>query len=334
MNARYVPGDRVVAVTGRSVVMAASDRVAAVSALVEGAQTPLGVISALSGGDIARLPDFAAALLDGDDLVVLVRGPYSVRCGRQEWSGSDVATWREHRVPAADEVSIDHGEPSDDRELPISAGVVLAAGVTWSPETSPQMEEQQPSAVEDPDFTRVEADHGFDETVGATIQGQRPQEPDPEPDSEPEPGALEGDHDGRTITAEQMRRLRGQESPDTAEVAVPVNATVVISGGETVDLVRPVVIGRSPRAEQKSGAQLPRMVVVDDPYVSGTHLEVAVEDGAVIAVDRSTNGTMLTRPGGRPERLTKDEPTVVGDGCVLGLSDDITATVAVQGAAG
>lgn len=347
MNARYVPGDRVVAVTGRAVVMAAPDRVAEVSALVDGAPTPLGIISALSGGDVARLPDFGAAVLDGTDLVVLVRGPYSVRCGGQEWSGRDVATWREHRVPAGDDVSIDHGGGDDGPELPLTAGVVLAARATWRPGSAPEVDERQPSATRDPDVTvvevddasevqpddatvtpddatEVEADDGFDETVGATIQGQRA----------PAPALVEGDHDGRTITAEQMRALRARAEPDTREVASQVNATLAVSGGETVHLTKPVIIGRSPRAEQKSGAQLPRMMVVDDPYVSGTHLEVAVEDGAVVVTDRSTNGTMLTRPGGEQERLPTDEPTVVDDGCVLRLSDDVVATVTVHGAVG
>lgn len=348
MNARYVPGDRVVALTGRAVVMAAPDRVAEVSALVDGAPTPLGVISALSGGDVARLPDFAAAVLDGTDLVVLVRGPYTVRCGGQQWSGRDVATWREHRVPAGDDVSIDHDEGEGDLELPLTAGVVLAARASWRPGEAPEEDECPPRATQDPGITvaevedapeavpdhDAEVDDGFDETVGATIQGQRVPDPAqvPVPDQAPDPA--EGDHDGRTITAEQMRALRAREEPETPAATSQVTATLAVSGGETVDLAKPVIIGRSPRAERKSGAQLPRMMVVDDPYVSGTHLEVAVEDGAVVVTDRSTNGTMLTRPGGEPERLSTDEPTVVDDGCVLRLSDDVVATVMMHGAVG
>lgn len=382
MNASYVPGDHVVAVTGRAVVMTGPDHTAEVSRLVDGSPTPLGIISALSGGDLTRLPEFAAAVLDGTDLVVLVRGPYRVRTGDQDWPGDDVATWREHRVAAGDEVVIAHADESDDRRLPLTGGVVLAARVAWRPQASSEnpaevaspaaaqtssptaaqtsspiaaeaVEPPSPAeavddapAEQDPDVTVLEVeeadpesgegteafDEAFDEIIGATIQGQR--RPAPEPEPAPEPAPADGDHDGRTITAEQMRRLRAQKDSGAPTSTAPVSATLSLSGGETVDLTQPVLIGRSPRAAHKSGDQLPRMVVVDDPYVSGTHLEVGLRDGAVVATDHSTNGTMLARPGGTPERLPKDEPTVVADGCVLHLSDDLTVTVSVRGTAG
>lgn len=195
---------------------------------------------------------------------------------------------------------------------------------------------QQAAAVgappEDADTEAGGGTEAFDETIGATIQGQR--RPAPEPEPAPEQAPADGDHDGRTITAEQMRRLRAQKDSGAPTSTAPVSATLSLSGGETVDLTQPVLIGRSPRAAHKSGDQLPRMVVVDDPYVSGTHLEVGLRDGAVVATDHSTNGTMLARPGGTPERLPKDEPTVVADGCVLHLSDDLTVTVSVRGTAG
>lgn len=341
MNAKYVPGDRAVAVGGRTVVMAATDHAAELASLLEREPTPLEVLSVLSGGDVAGLPDFAAVVVDGADLVVMARGSYTVRCGDDQWSGQDSATWREHRIAAtAGEVTIEHGEGAGDLELPVSSGVVLAARVTWLPGPAPEGDDssapaitrvepepaaEAPSVTHHPDHTVVEADDEFDGTVGATVQGQRAEAP---PETPP------GDHDGRTITAAQLQELRAQQAPATSEAPGPEHATLAVSGGETVDLVQPVIIGRSPRADQRSSAQLPRLVVVDDPYVSGTHLEVLLEEGAVVAVDRSTNGTTLTRPGGEPERLSKDEPTVVGDGCVLGLSDDVTATVAVPGAAG
>lgn len=348
MSATYLPGDGAVVVDRHAVVMAGTDRAAELSRVLDGSPTPLGVLSILSGGDVARLPEFAAVVVDGDDLVVMVRGDYRVRRGEQEWSGADVATWREHRVAVTDDdVVISHGGPEADVELPIGVGVVLAGQVAWRPEASAVMEPGAagadvsqpavppepaltpvPTPAPDPEFTRVEPEEDFDEVVGATVQGQRA--PAPETGASGA-GAAEGDHDGRTITTAQVQQLREGRTPEDAPSSSEPTATLMMSDGEVVDLGQPVVIGRSPRAAQMSSSRLPRLVVVDDPYVSGTHLEVTVEDGAVVAVDRSTNGTTLTRPDQEPQRLAKDEPTVLGDGCVLGLSEDVTATVTLRG---
>ncbi|QYJ05603.1 FHA domain-containing protein [Nocardioides panacisoli] len=354
MNAWYAPGERAVAVGPRAVVMAAGERAADLAALAEGAATPLGVLSALSGGDVARLPEFAAVVVDGEEYVVMVRGQYRIERGEEAWSGGDVATWREHRVAAGDTdfVVVAAESAVEDTTLPLDGGVVLAARVAWhagAPATSadavaapvPPLAAPDaaaapgpapapaPPAEPDPEFTLSEED-SFDEVVGATIQGQRAPEPPPAP---PAPEQPAGDHDGRTITAAQLQELREQSAPSGPGAVGPrASATLMMSDGEAVELTQPVVIGRSPRADRMSSTQLPRLVVVDDPYVSGTHLEVAVEDDAVVAIDRSTNGTTLTRPGREPQRLTRDEPTVLGDGCVLGLSDDVTATLAVRGA--
>ena len=59
-----------------------------------------------------------------------------------------------------------------------------------------------------------------------------------------------------------------------------------------------------------------------------------MEGGVVLATDRSTNGTLITRPGEQPQPLSKGEPTALDDGCVLSLSDDLTVTVSVGDVAG
>lgn len=380
MSTWYAPGEHALAVGRGAIVMAPADRAADLSRLLEGAPAPLQVLSVLSGGDVARLPEFAAVVVDGADLVVLARGSYRVTYGEDAWSGEEAATWREHRVAVVPDEDVVLGEVgvADQLTLPLEAGVVLAAQVTWRPEAGvPAGEDLDPvegaAAVAepadadapapaddaagtvggtpgvplppppDPHSTLMEAGDDFDEVVGATIQGRR--EPDAatrDPDTVEEaggeePGAhrapLPGDHDGRTITTEQLMRLReGQPADAPAAPTAQVSATLTISTGDAVELDQPAIVGRSPRASQLSSAEMPHLVVVDDPYVSGTHLEIAVDGDAVVAIDRSTNGTTLTRPGGSPERMTKDQPTVLADGSVLGLSEDITATVTIAGA--
>jgi pSer/pThr/pTyr-binding forkhead associated (FHA) protein len=92
----------------------------------------------------------------------------------------------------------------------------------------------------------------------------------------------------------------------------------------------PVLIGRNPQAKQVSSAGLPLLVVIESPYISGTHLLVNIEGDDVVATDVSRNGTYLTRQGGRPERMTKGHPTLLSDGCSLQLADEVSATVSVS----
>ncbi|MFT4300079.1 MAG: FHA domain-containing protein [Aeromicrobium sp.] len=227
------------------------------------------------------------------------------------------------------------------------------------PETSPpeeapvpevrrgtSLEGTDPEEAPDPAATIAEPDDlEFDAMFGATVPGRRPEdaavrdlsEPEPEPSAEPqaaESAPRIGDHDGHTIARADLRRLREQRASSRA--AEPVRATVelALSTGETHTISGAAVVGRSPRTSQAAGAELPTLVIVDDPYVSGTHLSVAVEDGSRVTVtDVSTNGTLLSRAGGAAERLPGHVPTSVADGDVLTLSDDLKITVRVRGGA-
>ena len=205
--------------------------------------------------------------------------------------------------------------------------------------------EPLPEAPRDPHHTVYEVDEDFDAKHGATVAGRRPSGAGPvlappaagsdsgagpaasAPGSAIAPSDL-GDHDGHTVAASDLRKLRRQASPPPRSSGQ--HATLVLSTGRTVEVAQPVLIGRAPRVGQSSGHDMPSLVVVDDPYVSGTHLEVRFQDSSLVAIDRSTNGTLLTRPGRDPERLTKDLPTVLTGGSVLALSDDLTVSVDVK----
>ncbi|MDT4876310.1 hypothetical protein FQZ97_1117390 [compost metagenome] len=101
-----------------------------------------------------------------------------------------------------------------------------------------------------------------------------------------------------------------------------------LSTGRVVPVRRRVLLGRSPRVQQVGGsANLPALVTVEDPYVSGTHLEVSSDGTRVTVTDTSTNGTLLTRPGLIPVPLDRGVATEVAVGDVLTLSKGFTATV-------
>lgn len=105
------------------------------------------------------------------------------------------------------------------------------------------------------------------------------------------------------------------------------------SHGPTVQLVRPLLIGRSPKL---SGALpsggVPDLVAVPSPNqdISRTHLEVRVEGWRVMVVDRdSTNGTTVALPGRAPQRLRPDEPYPIPPGARVSLAEEIEFTFEV-----
>lgn len=168
-----------------------------------------------------------------------------------------------------------------------------------------------------------------------------PAPPAPSAPVAPPPAAatstFEIDHDGLTITPAQLEILRARQAQQDQQAQpaqqvqqAPVAPTVAIelSTGRVIPVRRRVLIGRSPRVRQVgSSANLPALVAVDDPYVSGTHLEIACDEGRIMATDTSTNGTLLTRTGVAPVQLTSGSPTEVAVGDVLTLSKGLTATL-------
>ncbi|MGW9628055.1 FHA domain-containing protein [Microbacterium sp. NPDC055521] len=161
------------------------------------------------------------------------------------------------------------------------------------------------------------------------------------------PAALEGDHDGSTISLAELRRMReeaGEAPPQATATAGPDTPTEILpavenpvaahgsarlSTGQVVTLDRIVIIGRRPRATRASGDDLPHLVAVDSPQqdISRSHLEIRPEGDSVVVIDlHTTNGSTLLRPGADPMRLHPGEPTLVLSGDVVDLGDGVTAT--------
>jgi len=227
-----------------------------------------------------------------------------------------------------------------------------ADGETWLPpvETAgPEIISSLPpaSAPVPPPAEVDEYDHLWGATVVKPVSDAAVR-PDPEPDSDttsapvgvpelpPLPtgtGDLPGDHDGETISFEQAQALRGESAgaPAAAPLERPTVAhgSIVLSTGREVELDRSVVIGRRPRAVRVTGGILPHLIAVDSPQqdISRSHVEIRTEGDTVLVVDLdTTNGTVLIREGAPPVRLHPGEPTIVIDGDIVDLGDDITVT--------
>lgn len=157
----------------------------------------------------------------------------------------------------------------------------------------------------------------------------------------PVPGfEAEDDHDGHTSIgpvdpdrfARSMPGIPGQ--PQAPAVTAQPVATLVFSHGESVDVDRVVIIGRSPEARRFTTTEQPRLVTVPSRQqeISSTHLEIrpgsGADHGSAVATDLgSTNGTVLQLPGLPPESLQPGIAVQLLPGSLIDLGDGITIQV-------
>ena len=107
----------------------------------------------------------------------------------------------------------------------------------------------------------------------------------------------------------------------------PLLGRLLFSNGTEVQLDRPVIVGRLPKAERISARELPQLVTVPSPDkdISRNHLEVRIDGWHVLVVDLgSTNGTVVTTPGQPPERLRAGEEQPIVPGTVVTIADEVT----------
>lgn len=110
-------------------------------------------------------------------------------------------------------------------------------------------------------------------------------------------------------------------------MARPSLGRLVLPNGESLELTAPVIVGRNPRADRVQGSVLPTLVPLAQSHVSGTHLELRLEEWNVLAVDlHSTNGTFLRRHGEAPVRLG-ERPELLIEGDVLDLGHGVQLTL-------
>lgn len=277
-----------------------------------------------------------------------------VRASLVEWLVADRVVADDAPSAPAAAPPVEAAPSADHDPVPVAAPTYEPAPVVQAPDS--------PATIIEPD------EHEFDAMFGVTVPGRRPEdaavrpieadvdedadEParpvpaspaptSPAPTSAPttpvplKPAAPApmtpdtGDHDGRTVARSSLPR-RPRSGPAPQQRSGPF-VTLTLSTGESYDVTGRALVGRSPRSTAVTGAALPQLVVVDDPYVSSTHLEIAVAAATVLVTDVSTNGTTLTPPGGTEGVLVRDVPTDAADGSVLRLSDDLTITIAVSG---
>lgn len=235
-------------------------------------------------------------------------------------------------MPAEPVAELDTWVPSD-AETPASVDVE-------ADDAAPGLVDSVPfgasaPAADDSTVAVPRAETSFPETVApwtATV-ARASTAADPGPADTTAGWPAEGDHDGATISVAEARALRGEggsfEPVADVPARQPSRGRVRLSSGQTIELERPVIIGRRPRSTRASGADLPTLVAVESPEgdISRSHVEIRAEGEHVLVVDlATTNGTVLRRSGHDPVRLHPNEPTMVVTGDVLDLGDGVTVT--------
>ena len=94
-------------------------------------------------------------------------------------------------------------------------------------------------------------------------------------------------------------------SSDNFDVIVNVDKGTKQLRGLHVDILGPVVVGRSPSSD----------IVVDEPFVSATHARFSLQGPALVLEDLgSTNGTMVNgHLIGQPVTLRDGDEVQIGD---------------------
>lgn len=105
--------------------------------------------------------------------------------------------------------------------------------------------------------------------------------------------------------------------------APPATFAARLPSGDSVALDVPLVIGRRPAQQRVASGAQPRLVTVPSPTqeVSSTHVRIEQSGDAIVVTDlRSTNGTVVTGPGGA-RRLRPGESAVVLAGARVEIGD-------------
>lgn len=98
--------------------------------------------------------------------------------------------------------------------------------------------------------------------------------------------------------------VKGQRR-DAAIWSVDVEKGTKSLRGLHVDMLGPVVVGRSPSSD----------IVIDEPFVSATHARFTLQGPALVLEDLgSTNGTLVNgHPIGQPVTLRDGDEVQIGD---------------------
>jgi hypothetical protein len=120
-----------------------------------------------------------------------------------------------------------------------------------------------------------------------------------------------------------------QVSGSPVVIARPTLGRLIVSTGQVIELDRPAVIGRRPKAEGSIPTEVPNMVALGELQgLSRSHAAIRLEQWQVLLEDLgSANGTVVTLPGREPRRLHEGDPVLLENGALIDLGGEVTLTL-------
>lgn len=319
---------------------------------------------------IEEMPSFGAFFWTGGQMRSLVRGDVNVvdlATGNTVATGEGVQTWTEVGLDGIEQVRIDLQEAAGATllQLPLVVGAVTASSLVLDASaeaqvSSPQGEDSAPQRALEDDAGPVDDSWEQPAATEPTEYPRRPVLPDsapsgvqapvpaetPVPAVEPTVGLDHFDRPDYEVPMYEPAGVpdSGDEEEDNADTALmgitgpppgPERTVVAVlraTTGESADVDRAVLVGRSPSPDRATADPHPRLMAVPSPGhdISRSHLQVEPQGWQVEVTDlHSTNGTLLVLPGSEmgPQRLDPGEPVTVPIGCRLDLGDGVSITV-------
>ena len=287
----------------------------------------------LAAEGLDEMPSFGAFFWTEGGMRSLIRGAVTVRddaTGAALADGEGIQTWTEVGLGEVRRIRIETGperpapsqEPSGQWRLPLLVGAVRAETVVLDADPASLVRSPQGGSADvvspdrEPELTRWPPD--------GAAGGQADTEDLPAVDDVME-----------NADTELMQRPLGEAAAPRPEPTQPLPephlaapARVVLSDGQSFDLTQPARIGRAPSAGPEGDDDL-LLVTVKSPNqdISRSHVQLTPVLGAVLVSDlRSTNGTILLRPGpgAARERLHPGDTVEAQVGSLLDLGDGVT----------
>lgn len=292
--------------------------------------TVLDVLATQAGGDFGALPPFVAAVADGTELRIALRGDVSAQVstagGVQHFSGAELTTWSERFVSDAARVEIALGAGDDGAELPLESGIVHAAAASADLDAQKQQPAEpvvaSESAVERP--TEQEPAHAPEPEPApeAAPEPEPEREPEPAPVADPEPAPEPGASSLPDVTllpsevtlaptSEDFDQLWGatvHSAPDAGAERAP--AVPASAQGDHDGATISVSELRALREQAPPAADAPTAILPVVPAATG---RVRVSTGQVVTLDRTViigRRPRSARAGGAnlPHLIAVDSP--------------------------
>lgn len=317
------------------------------------------ISAVLTNYGLDRLPNLAVLFWDDQELQCLLRGRIRVLdadSGEQLAAGAGARTWYEATLDAARvEIVLDDVQAASMLQLPLVAGAVEASTITIDTGAPVELEAVELGAEDEP-TVRPEPQFGgaAPPPFGIAAPAPAPElavspprggfAPPAPPSTAPvtgfestevlgqRPGYAPGQEPGAAGLAAQTfgqgpRGNAGPWGPEGFAAAAPpppptAVAIIATSAGDRLPLIGPILVGRAPNNAGDSRAELLR-VPSPNHDISRTHLRLEPGERGVTVVDLdSTNGTIVTPPGGPQTRLEPGQGFDLPIGGLIDLGDD------------